>query len=141
MIEVPQEATAAWVALNEALARTVEPTPCQRPSSRHLWHGGEFQRAEAASRCQEECPVRQLCARYAEAADERFGVWGGRDFEAVGKPRDRLGTPAFFGGDRPRPPRSKKISLDDEFVGGCHREANEHDPSRRLTGCQREGKR
>lgn len=35
-------------------------------------------RAEAAAACQ-HCPVTALCGTYAHAADERFGVWAGRD--------------------------------------------------------------
>lgn len=35
-------------------------------------------RAEAARACG-RCPVRALCGEYAETADERFGVWGGKD--------------------------------------------------------------
>jgi Transcription factor WhiB len=52
---------------------------CSDPPSRHLWlseHEGE--RAEAVKLCS-GCPVLAECDEAAEARQERFGVWAGKD--------------------------------------------------------------
>lgn len=55
-------------------------THCSDPGTSELWLSEhEPERAEAATLCA-GCPVFFPCGQAAEAHDERFGVWGGRDF-------------------------------------------------------------
>ncbi|MGP9537012.1 WhiB family transcriptional regulator [Brachybacterium sp. AOP43-C2-M15] len=44
---------------------------------RELWHGETKAEQAAAVRLCLECPVMVECAAYADAAGERWGVWGG----------------------------------------------------------------
>lgn len=69
--------------LDDALAveaRMGRLTPCQREPEVFTadGHDAASQRAEAARRCH-SCPVLTECAEYADAADERWHVWGGTD--------------------------------------------------------------
>ena len=55
-------------------------THCSDPTTHHLWlseHDNE--RATAVMLC-DRCPVLTVCLQTAEQRDERWGVWGGRDF-------------------------------------------------------------
>jgi hypothetical protein len=55
-------------------------THCSDPTSHHLWLSEiDAERAVAAQLCQ-HCPVITPCRESAEFHDERFGVFGGRDF-------------------------------------------------------------
>ena len=63
------------------LAATTAGLPC-RTTDPELWFStSTVERAEAARQCH-GCPLLLDCMRYALAADERYGVWGGVDFEA-----------------------------------------------------------
>jgi Transcription factor WhiB len=65
-------------ALVQAAADGLRPH-CSDPPSRHLWLSEfEGERREAARLCG-GCPVFRPCDQAAEARQERFGVWGGRD--------------------------------------------------------------
>jgi acyl-CoA reductase-like NAD-dependent aldehyde dehydrogenase len=75
---IPPQALRAWLELQAQLAE-VGTVPCQTSDVTAWWpdrrdvdspatHG-----AIAACR---RCPLRDPCAAYAVAADERFGVWG-----------------------------------------------------------------
>jgi hypothetical protein len=53
---------------------------CSDPASHHLWLSErEAERAAAILLC-DHCPILTICRDTAEARDERWGVWGGRDF-------------------------------------------------------------
>ncbi len=72
---LPPHARDAWSELAGALA--VSEAPCERDPD--VWFPGEHQleRVAAAVAACEGCPAREPCLRYALAAKERFGVWGG----------------------------------------------------------------
>ena len=62
------------------LAERGERTHCSDPSSHHLWLSeSKSERQTAVTLCQ-HCPVLTVCRNTAEQRDERWGVWGGRDF-------------------------------------------------------------
>ena len=65
------------VQLTEAAADAPRLTPCQREPAPFM--SDERAVRAAAARACTGCPVRGLCAEYAAAAGERFGVWGGED--------------------------------------------------------------
>lgn len=69
---IPRDALPAWRELAAALARVR--TPCQ--AAPDDWFGGDV---EAAVEACQSCPARVPCDRYATAAREGVGVWGGRD--------------------------------------------------------------
>lgn len=62
------------------LAARGERTHCSDPATHHLWLSEiKAERAEAAKLCR-GCPVIIPCGQAATARQERWGVWGGRDF-------------------------------------------------------------
>lgn len=81
MIGIPPAAAPAWVALTVALDRMADqgrtPVCAGRPDD---WASDAPARVRrAAVEACGHCPVRSLCAEYADAAGERCHVWGGRD--------------------------------------------------------------
>jgi hypothetical protein len=63
-----------------AMAERGERTHCSDASAEHLWLSEhEAERALAAQLCR-HCPVEAECLASALLNDERFGVFGGRDF-------------------------------------------------------------
>ena len=59
---------------------------CGDPATHELWTSDSGKaRATAASWCA-GCPVMAECGLAADAAGERFGVWGGRDRTAWTRP-------------------------------------------------------
>lgn len=73
---VSEEALPLWGRLVSAAASTREAVPCAGHGA-PFWHGDDEEQ-EAAARACLECPLMSLCDDYAAAADERWGVWGGR---------------------------------------------------------------
>ncbi|WP_380161556.1 WhiB family transcriptional regulator [Kineococcus sp. R86509] len=70
------EAARVFYRLASALADVDGATPCR---DRDEFHDDDRRvRAQVAQLCT-GCPVLQACGDYAEAADERHGVWAGRD--------------------------------------------------------------
>ncbi len=81
MLGIAPDAIPAWLALCLALDRLAERG--RRPvceSSPNQWSGDvrATARRDAAEACM-FCPALHPCASYAQAADERHGVWGGTD--------------------------------------------------------------
>lgn len=72
---VPAGSEAAWGRLSAAVMAGPAVVPCAG-RGRALWHGTAGEQVVAARACL-ECPVMVLCDRYATAAAERFGTWGG----------------------------------------------------------------
>ena len=71
---IPEHARDAWLELAGVLAAT-GPAPCEIGDPEAWWPvRGDSPDAVAAS---EGCPAREPCLRYAVAAGERWGVWGG----------------------------------------------------------------
>ena len=72
------------------MAARGERTHCSDPATHHLWlseHPAE--RAVAVTLC-DHCPVVDPCRHTAEQHDERFGVFGGRDFSIrPGRPKKK----------------------------------------------------
>lgn len=62
-----------WLALNRKVGDG-PPVPC-RTDSPELWWGKEHDTAKGLCR---GCRAQVACLDYALAADERFGIWGGR---------------------------------------------------------------
>nr|WP_279385430.1 WhiB family transcriptional regulator [Klenkia marina] len=56
--------------------------PCRRKPP-ELWWRAKHEEAKGLCR---QCRAREACLDYALAADERFGIWGGR------APNERRGT-------------------------------------------------
>lgn len=78
--DIRPEAVGAFLVLDTALLRLTEAgrsTPCQNDPT-PFFDDDKATRTEAAEACG-LCPVRRQCATFAEANDERGGVWGGRD--------------------------------------------------------------
>ena len=81
LLGIPVSAQPAYVALCAALDRMAEhgrqPVCTTHPDD---WSADARLRArrDAAEACG-HCPVLQLCAAYADAAEERHGVWAGID--------------------------------------------------------------
>ena len=84
---VRAEAMPAWVALGSALEDTT--TPCQREPELFVDDSVTLRR-QAAAACV-MCPVINLCARFADANAEGFGVWGGVDRTPTERRRRRGG--------------------------------------------------
>ena len=62
------------------LAGRGERTHCSDPTSHHLWLSErDHERATAVMWC-DHCPVLTVCRETVELRDERWGVWGGKDF-------------------------------------------------------------
>lgn len=72
---IPTKAVPQFLALVEELS-VGEPVPCRRESP-ELWWATKSKWEEAKGLCR-QCRAREACLDYALAADERFGVWGGR---------------------------------------------------------------
>lgn len=72
---VPEHARREWDALHTAIEESWTTTPCAGPD-RDLWQGSQGEQKRAANRCY-DCSALALCDAYADAADERMGVWGG----------------------------------------------------------------
>ena len=76
---IPEAARTAWAALADALDRE-PPAPC---TGRAEWtNESASDRLYAAGHCA-RCPVLAACSTYAEAANERHGVWAGVDRTAA----------------------------------------------------------
>lgn len=81
LLGIPPEAAPAWVSLTCALDRLAEqggrPVCATRPDQ---WSADAraSARSDAAEACT-YCPALHPCAAFADAADERHGVWGGID--------------------------------------------------------------
>ena len=74
------ETARAWNDLTTALAELAGHrghTPCQLDANA-WWSTDAEERATAARACT-DCPVLGACAAYADAAQERHGVWAGLD--------------------------------------------------------------
>ena len=73
---LPPSGSREWVALAQALEEA--PAPCERSGLPDAWWdlAGPFH--ESAVQCCDGCPVRRECLEYALAADERYGIWGGK---------------------------------------------------------------
>lgn len=78
---VPKAALPAWQRLCAALS--VYQPPCA--SEPDLWWDTDREAVEAALYGCQRCQVLEPCQRYAEAADERFGVWGAIDRTGVAR--------------------------------------------------------
>lgn len=98
-IGVPLVALTPWLRLHDAIA-LAGGTPCAGPD-RDDWTGTAPEQARAADACL-DCPVMSACAAYADAAEERSGVWGGRT------ERDRRSAP--------RPARSGRGSYSEALL-------------------------
>jgi hypothetical protein len=62
------------------MAERGERTHCSDPATHHLWLSeSDADRAVAVQLCP-HCPILTECRDSAEANDERWGVWGGKDF-------------------------------------------------------------
>jgi hypothetical protein len=62
------------------MAARGERTHCSDPITHDLWLSeSDSERATAVMLC-DRCPVEAVCRETAELRDERWGVWGGRDF-------------------------------------------------------------
>lgn len=70
-----QRLTAALVAL---ATQGVRPR-CGDPIAHELWLSDDREDRQTAARWCTGCPVLDLCGQAADAAGERFGVWGGKD--------------------------------------------------------------
>lgn len=87
------DGTDEFLALVHALKRLDDvggTTRCQRDADRFTYDGkpeGRGRHARAAALCA-GCPVLAECGAYADAAHERWHIWGGRD-RAAPKPRTR----------------------------------------------------
>ena len=61
---------------------TLAAQEAQSPCTQHpdLWFDSKSQSSvrDAKAACVKRCDVREQCLAYAVAADERYGVWGGR---------------------------------------------------------------
>jgi WhiB family redox-sensing transcriptional regulator len=67
----------AWLDLQKALERH-GPVPCRSGDPDWWWPVRTPVRGAAwAVQACRRCGARQACLRYALAADERFGIWGG----------------------------------------------------------------
>ena len=77
-VVIPPAAFDEWVDLAHALAAT-GPAPCERQPEL-WWHGTTRVDPAALAGCG-SYHVREECLRYALAADERWGVWGGTTAE------------------------------------------------------------
>jgi hypothetical protein len=55
-------------------------TNCSDPETHHYWTSEHPPERKLAARACTGCPVSAECLAAALANDERFGVWGGRDF-------------------------------------------------------------
>jgi hypothetical protein len=81
LLGIRPAALPAWLALCAVLDRLADdgrsPVCVQRPGQ---WSSDAkpADRQDAAEACT-FCPALALCAAYADAADERHGVWGGID--------------------------------------------------------------
>jgi hypothetical protein len=68
----------AFTALADGIKKHGAPV-CQEIDG-ELWFpeaGGESYELRQAKKICSECPVQLLCAKYALAADEAYGIWGG----------------------------------------------------------------
>ena len=77
-----------WIALCTALERMADkgrrPICEQRPD---MWQDARPDaRMDAAEACG-FCPAMASCRAFAQANDERFGVWGGHDFTPLARGR------------------------------------------------------
>ena len=78
---ISTEAVPAWRALCSALDSLADEgrqTLCQQWPDQWAADATPTARREAAEACG-YCPALALCAAYAEAANENYGVWGGID--------------------------------------------------------------
>lgn len=71
---IPPSAVAQWRALSAAIDEHGAPV-CASADPEAWWEPARFGDALAGCR---PCPVAAECLSYAEAAGERYGVWGGR---------------------------------------------------------------
>jgi Transcription factor WhiB len=78
------------MALINAASQGLRPH-CSDPTTHRLWLSEhESERQVAVMLCR-HCPVLTVCRDTAEQRDERFGVWGGRDFSRrPGRAKDDL---------------------------------------------------
>jgi hypothetical protein len=61
--------------------KDAEDTPCQTDTEDKWFSVVRKVRAVAALRCVGECPFAAECREIAAANDEKYGVWGGVDFQ------------------------------------------------------------
>jgi len=81
VLGIAPETMPAWTALCVALDRLAEAGRTPVCSARPEQWGPDVPaaaRRDAVEACH-YCPAMHPCAAYADAADERFGVWGGTD--------------------------------------------------------------
>jgi len=81
---IPTEAARPFLSLLHAFAAmgdTGRAVPCSTDPD-GFYHDLRVVRALAVPLCR-DCPVLTACGAYADAAGERFGVWGGRDRSAA----------------------------------------------------------
>ncbi len=95
VLSVRAAARPAWLQLQEALATSVRPVPCQQHPERADWWadppGAEV--AEYAANLCRGCPVLAECSRFADTNRERHGIWAGRNrTKQPGRPRTSTTT-------------------------------------------------
>lgn len=76
----PTEAEIAYARLSGRLTELADAGidwPCR--DSGDLWFADDVDERAAAAELCVTCPALAACARYADAADERHGVWAGKD--------------------------------------------------------------
>lgn len=67
--------------LREAAANNWRPQCYGNPGPYMDYEDGETPTDEAAAALCEGCPLREMCAEYAERTGETHGVWGGKVFD------------------------------------------------------------
>ncbi|SDY97626.1 Transcription factor WhiB [Modestobacter sp. DSM 44400] len=77
-VAIPTTAFAEWSELTAQIAAAGS-VPCQRSDPEAWWpdKANSYAAQTAVDACS-VCPARTPCLAYAVAADERFGIWGGR---------------------------------------------------------------
>lgn len=86
-LPVKARAVRQWRELRDALADLDRAVPCAVDPA--AWHADDPAVREAAADACWDCPVLDRCAAYADAAMERYGVWGGTDRSIRNKPTAR----------------------------------------------------
>lgn len=74
---IPPEALPEWRELVGAL-EVHGPVPCEESATPDDWHADKGPQLTEAQKGCGDCGAVPECLAYAIAADERFGVWGGK---------------------------------------------------------------
>jgi len=78
VVPIRPAALPAWRALQDVLDEVGGAVPC-RGRNADWWTSNNAEHREAAAYRCAGCPITMHCARYAEAAREKFGTWAGVD--------------------------------------------------------------